>query len=123
MRIGPALVILVLLAACGGGNSGPHSVLTFRATINGVTSDIPQQGGLNLPNIGEVAAVTAYEGNRQVQFSLLPQQACSNIVTISPQNTSAQQTVTSIATGQCDATVQASDGNVATLTIFSLPPP
>ena len=102
-----------------------HLSLTLQGAVNGAAaSDVTEpQHALNLPNIGDTAVVTAYEGNVQVAFSLSPSAACANVVTISPESDSMQQTVKAIASGQCNADVKAGDGTTATLAIFSLPPP
>lgn len=79
---------------------------------------------LNLPNVGDVGLVTAYEGNAQKAFSLVPDPDCANVVSISPGTQAMQQAVTSVKNGgRCTATAQTADGRATTLAIVALPPP
>ncbi len=122
-----ACITCVVTAGCGGGKSMttlPRLPLSLKASVDaGNTVDVTAPHSLNLPNIGDSGVLTAYEGNQQVSFSLSPDAACMGVVDISPEANAMQQTVTASSSGQCNATVQASDGSTATLAIFSLPPP
>lgn len=125
-------VLLALLAGCGGPSTcgcGPPltttgTALTLRASVDGgTTTSVTSPYALNLPKIGDVGVVTAYERNQQVSFSLVPSPSCANVVTISPGTQAMQQAVTAVKNGgQCTAT--ALTGNsMAALTIYALPPP
>lgn len=120
-----ACLMSVMVAGCGGASTTtPRPPLTLKASVNTASAvDVTARHALNLPNIGDSGVVTAYEGNQQVSFSLSPTAACMNIVNIAPGSNAMQQTVTASSSGQCNATVQTSDGSTATLGIFSLPPP
>lgn len=118
--------VAVLLTACGGGPETPsHQSLTLRASVNkGVVRDVsPPHYVLQMPNAGDAAIVTLYEGSRQVPFSL-GSGTCAGMVNIAPGSTAMEQKVTDIRWGvDCTATVNAADGNTSTLEIFALPPP
>jgi hypothetical protein len=128
MRLISTAVVATLLTSCGAGTAAGSAArlsLTFQKSVNGAApSAIPAQGGLDLPNVGDVGVVTAFENNQQVSFSLTAAPACTNVVTISPSTSSLQQTVTAVANGgQCTAKAEAQDGTTAALSIFALPPP
>lgn len=130
-------LLALLLASCGGphtcgspginlcGGLPPQNVpLTLRASVDGGQStNVSSPFALNLPNIGDIGVVTAYEGSEQIPFSLIPSTGCTNVVTISPGTQAMQQAVTAVKNGgSCTAAAKAGNGN-ATLTIYALPPP
>lgn len=122
--------IALLLIACRGGAETPSRLpLTLRASVNGgavrdVSPPLDPAGlhtVLQLPNVGDVAVVTVFEGTRQVLFSLQAG-TCAGKIDVAPAGIAMQHKVTDVQWGfDCNMTVRSADGSTSVLQIFALP--